>query len=91
MTTLNRQLETRLGIDDAFAFIADFGNSMHWDPGTATSEPVSSAASPGVVASENICAADSFAERTNRQSPYTAEMTPFRQMFDAPVERVTQF
>ena len=40
MTTLNRQIETRLGIDDAFAFIADFGNSMHWDPGTATSEPV---------------------------------------------------
>ena len=40
MTTLNRQIDTRLGIDDSFAFIADFANSMHWDPGTATSEPV---------------------------------------------------
>jgi len=40
MTTLHRQIDTRLGIDDAFAFIADFGNSMLWDPGTVTSEPV---------------------------------------------------
>ena len=37
MTTLHRQAETRLGIDDAFAFIADFSNSMRWDPGTVTS------------------------------------------------------
>ncbi|MFN8620658.1 MAG: SRPBCC family protein [Chloroflexota bacterium] len=41
MTRLERHLETRLGTDDAFAFIADFGNAMHWDPGVATSEAVS--------------------------------------------------
>jgi carbon monoxide dehydrogenase subunit G len=40
MTRLNRQIETRLGIDDSFAFIADFGNAMHWDPGVASSEAV---------------------------------------------------
>jgi len=40
MTTLHRQVDTRLAIDEAFAFIADFSNSMLWDPGTVTSEPV---------------------------------------------------
>jgi hypothetical protein len=40
MTTLHRQIDTHLGVDDAFAFIADFGNSMHWDPGTVTSEAI---------------------------------------------------
>ena len=45
MTRLNRQIETRLGIDDAFAFIADFGNAMHWDPGVASSEAVDTARS----------------------------------------------
>lgn len=40
MTRLDRRIETRLGIDDAFAFIADFGNAMHWDPGVASSEAV---------------------------------------------------
>jgi hypothetical protein len=44
MTRLERHLETRLGTDEAFAFIADFGNAMHWDPGVATSEPVSAGA-----------------------------------------------
>ena len=38
MTTLHRRTETRLGVDATFAFIADFANSMHWDPGTLTSE-----------------------------------------------------
>lgn len=42
MTRLERRLETRLGIDDAFAFVADFGNAMHWDPGVATSKATSS-------------------------------------------------
>jgi carbon monoxide dehydrogenase subunit G len=40
MTRLNRQIETRLGVDDAFAFIADFGNAMQWDPGVASSEAI---------------------------------------------------
>jgi len=40
MTRLDRQIETRLGTDEAFAFVADFANAMHWDPGVATSEAV---------------------------------------------------
>jgi len=44
MTRLERRLETRLGIDEAFTFVADFGNAMHWDPGVATS--VSASAGP---------------------------------------------
>jgi len=42
MTRLVRRLETRLSTDEAFAFIADFGNAMHWDPGVATSETIGS-------------------------------------------------
>ncbi len=38
MTTLHRQIHTFLANDDAFAFVADFGNAMRWDPGVATSE-----------------------------------------------------
>jgi len=41
MTRLERRLETRLGIEEAFAFVADFANAMHWDPGVATSESAS--------------------------------------------------
>ena len=37
MTRLNQQIRTSLGRDAAFAYIADFANSMHWDPGVATS------------------------------------------------------
>ncbi|MDR3545678.1 MAG: SRPBCC family protein [Candidatus Limnocylindrales bacterium] len=40
MTRLREQIETTLPIDDVFAFIADFANSMAWDPGTATSERI---------------------------------------------------
>jgi carbon monoxide dehydrogenase subunit G len=40
MTRLVRRLETRLGTEAAFDFIADFANAMHWDPGTATSERI---------------------------------------------------
>jgi carbon monoxide dehydrogenase subunit G len=40
MTRLNERIETTLPIDEAFAFVADFANSMHWDPGVATSERI---------------------------------------------------
>jgi carbon monoxide dehydrogenase subunit G len=38
MTRLHEQIITPLGIEAAFAFVADFANSMRWDPGVATSE-----------------------------------------------------
>ncbi|MEO5965542.1 MAG: SRPBCC family protein [Candidatus Limnocylindrales bacterium] len=37
MTRLHETIETPLAIADAFAFVADFANSSHWDPGVATS------------------------------------------------------
>lgn len=40
MAVLRERIETRLGIDEAFAFVADFGNASAWDPGVATSERV---------------------------------------------------
>jgi carbon monoxide dehydrogenase subunit G len=40
MTRLRETIETTLPIDDAFAFVADFANSQHWDPGVATSERI---------------------------------------------------
>jgi carbon monoxide dehydrogenase subunit G len=40
MTVLRETIETALPIDDAFAFVADFANSQHWDPGVATSERI---------------------------------------------------
>lgn len=40
MTKLIEQIETRLAPDPAFAFVADFANAMHWDPGVATSERI---------------------------------------------------
>ena len=40
MTRLTERIETTLPIDDVFAYVADFANSMHWDPGTATSERI---------------------------------------------------
>ena len=40
MTRLHQQIETRLPLDAAFAFVADFANATRWDPGVATSEPV---------------------------------------------------
>ena len=39
MTTLHERIETALPIDDAFAFVADFANAAHWDPGVATLRP----------------------------------------------------
>jgi carbon monoxide dehydrogenase subunit G len=38
MPVLREQLETPLGLEETFAFIADFGNAGRWDPGVATSE-----------------------------------------------------
>jgi len=40
MTKLHERIETTLPIDDAFAFVADFANASHWDPGVATSERI---------------------------------------------------
>ena len=40
MPRLHEIIETRLPAEDAFAFIADFANSQHWDPGVATSERI---------------------------------------------------
>ncbi len=40
MTRLHQQIETRLPVDAAFAFVADFANARHWDPGVATSERI---------------------------------------------------
>jgi carbon monoxide dehydrogenase subunit G len=40
MTRLNERIETPLPIEAAFAYVADFANAMHWDPGVATSERV---------------------------------------------------
>jgi carbon monoxide dehydrogenase subunit G len=40
MTRLHETIQTALPIADAFAFIADFANAQHWDPGVATSERI---------------------------------------------------
>lgn len=40
MTRLHETIETPLPTKDAFAFIADFANSQHWDPGVDTSERI---------------------------------------------------
>jgi carbon monoxide dehydrogenase subunit G len=38
MPVLREQIETDLGIEETFAFVADFANASRWDPGVATSE-----------------------------------------------------
>jgi carbon monoxide dehydrogenase subunit G len=43
MTRLHREIDTRLDTAAAFAFVADFANAQHWDPGVATSETIGSA------------------------------------------------
>jgi carbon monoxide dehydrogenase subunit G len=40
MTRLVETLETRLPIEETFAFVADFANSAAWDPGVASSERI---------------------------------------------------
>lgn len=37
MATLREQIDTTLPVDDAFAFVADFGHAERWDPGVVTS------------------------------------------------------
>jgi len=37
MTRLHERIETPLPITEAFAFIADFANARHWDPGVISS------------------------------------------------------
>jgi carbon monoxide dehydrogenase subunit G len=43
---LREHIETRLPVDDAFDFVADFANAQRWDPGVASSVRVD----PGPVA-----------------------------------------
>ena len=38
MPRLHETIETRLPIDDTFAFVADFANCPAWDPNTVTAE-----------------------------------------------------
>jgi carbon monoxide dehydrogenase subunit G len=38
MPLLHEQVETRLPLDAAFSYLADFSNSAIWDPGTATAK-----------------------------------------------------
>lgn len=40
MAVIRERIDTALGIDDAFAFVADFANAAQWDPGVASSEQV---------------------------------------------------
>ncbi len=40
MTRLHETIQTTLPIADAFAFVADFANAQHWDPGVASSERI---------------------------------------------------
>ena len=37
MAILRERIETRLGLEPAFAFVADFANAQRWDPGVASS------------------------------------------------------
>ena len=37
MAVLRERIDARLGIDEAFAFVADFANAERWDPGVASS------------------------------------------------------
>lgn len=38
MPLLHERIETRLPVDAAFAYLADFSHAAVWDPGTATAE-----------------------------------------------------
>ncbi len=38
MTRLLERIQTPLGPDASFAYVADFANSQEWDPGVATAE-----------------------------------------------------
>lgn len=40
MTKIQERLETRLGLEETFAYIADFANSEEWDPGVDRAERI---------------------------------------------------
>ena len=40
MPRLHETIDSSLPVEDAFAFVADFANAQHWDPGVATSERI---------------------------------------------------
>lgn len=40
MTRLHERLETRLGIEEAFDYVADFATSEEWDPGVDSAERI---------------------------------------------------
>lgn len=42
MAVLKERIDTALGIEEAFAFIADFVTSAQWDPGVASAERIDS-------------------------------------------------
>lgn len=42
MPRLQESITTPLPIDETFAFVADFANAQHWDPGVASSERLDS-------------------------------------------------
>lgn len=37
MAVIRERIDTALGIDEVFAFVADFANAERWDPGVASS------------------------------------------------------
>jgi carbon monoxide dehydrogenase subunit G len=40
VTRLEERIETPLSPEASFAYVADFANAMHWDPGVETSERI---------------------------------------------------
>lgn len=40
MTRLHERLETRLGLEEAFDYVADFATSEEWDPGVDSAERI---------------------------------------------------
>jgi carbon monoxide dehydrogenase subunit G len=40
VTRITEHIQTPLAPEAAFAFVADFANSMHWDPGVETSDRI---------------------------------------------------
>jgi carbon monoxide dehydrogenase subunit G len=42
MTRLTERIETRLPIEEAFDYLADFANAEEWDPGVASAERIGS-------------------------------------------------
>lgn len=49
MTSLRERIDTNLPLDEAFAFVADFSNAAHWDPGVASSARIDGGAGAGPV------------------------------------------